>query len=112
MVAKEPARKPRDPRYIPAPRFLVGLFFLGLLLYGAIEFWVFEEPFTKPNIQETIGGAIPFVLFPSLIVVPWRLIQRRSGRLTNTPIYTGGAFAILLAFVLITNVLRILRTGS
>jgi hypothetical protein len=107
-----PSGTPVPRKYVPAGRFLIVLFLLGLCLYGFVEFWIFQKPFSSRNIQGTIGGAIPFALFPSLIVVPWRLIQRRSGRLTNVPIFIGGALAILIALVLVTNVLRMLQAGD
>lgn len=79
-------------------RFLVGVMFvIGLAASAYISLIVPGNEVTPARLGAVAGGAIGLLALPLLIAGPWKLIQRRSGNLTNAPQLTAGVLFALMA---------------
>jgi hypothetical protein len=92
--------------YIRAWHALLALFAIGLAVSGYTHFgihgYIVGPNFWWSGLPLIVGGAFGLVILPAIVIIPWRLIQRRIGRITNGPIVGGlMAFALVATFSLV-----------
>lgn len=91
--------------YIRAWHALVALFILALVASGYVQFatrGLILGPRSWPvSLSLIAGGALALIALPALVVIPWRLIQRRLGTITDTPVVVGVIVFILCAIFLL-----------
>lgn len=93
LSRREGKRRAKN-RYIGAGRFLFALFLISLGVSSANQYALHKELLTPGTLGKIAGGAFALILIPTLIVVPWRLLQRR--RKTNAPLRTGFVSFLLI----------------
>lgn len=87
-----------DPKvsYVRAGRFLFLLIVIGLLLSVYADYIRYSHTRIDFGIEEVIGGALGGAFLPAVVILPWRLLQRRTGQFTNAPVIVGGVLFVLL----------------
>lgn len=93
----------KSTAHIRMDRFFFALFPIALTISGIAQFMVSKEASTA----EIIATALGLVALPALVVVPWRLFQRRAGKMTNTPAVAG-----TILFLIVSGLLMIGRFGT
>lgn len=87
--------------YIRAGRALAVLFVLALFVAAYIHFVIYGVTLGPRSWGRGLGGflgaALSLVALPAMAIVPWRLIQRRLGVATNTPIIVGAVLFLIFA---------------
>jgi len=92
--------------YIRAWSALFALFVLALAVSGYVQFanrGAFELYSWDISAGLIIGGALFLVALPAIVIIPWRLIQRHSGTITDMPVMFGGAVFFLCAILLLNG---------
>ncbi len=94
--------------HIRAGRALIVMFVIALVVSAFIKFGIEGSRLNTLTLIETTGRATRLVALPVLLIVPWRLIQRRRLKqrrwknVTNTPIIIGSIlFIVAVALSLI-----------
>jgi hypothetical protein len=81
--------------HIRTGRFLFILSTVASAVSAYIRFGIYGLPLDSRGLGEALGGTIPLLALPLLIVVPWRAIQRHRHKMTNAPI----GFAIVIFII-------------
>src|SRR5262245_19420708 len=89
MAGRIPKSQPVRPGYLRAGRFLVFLYVIGVVLVAYIETEVRGQPLNFISLSYAFGGALPGVVLASLVILPWRLAERRLGRISGSPLFAG-----------------------
>ena len=92
---------PRDGRsYVRAWHALLALFVSALIVAAYVEFGIRGHAITAVALGVVVGSTLFLAGVPALVIVPWRLAQRRRGA-TDMPIVVGAViFVILVVLVL------------
>ncbi len=96
--------------YIRAGRALFVMFVIALVVSAYIKFGIEGSRLNTLTLIETIGRATRLVALPILLIMPWRLIQRRRRKqrrwrnVTNTPIIIGSILFIVAAVLSLIGV--------
>lgn len=73
----------------------------ALGIVGYIQFSVYALRPGLVSLSEMLGAAMGLMVLPVLVVVPWRVLQRRSGRYINNPLLAAVAvFVVESLFVI------------
>ena len=95
---------PETPRggrsYVRAWHALLVLFVLGLAVSAYVHFAIYGYTLGPRtwgrSLGETLGGGFFLAALPVIVIVPWRLAQRRRGP-TNAPIAVGAILFTIVA---------------
>ena len=86
---------------MPTGHALVGLFMLALAVSGYVHFAIhgltLDSDWWDGVLSRILGGAIGLMVVPAVVIIPWRLIQKLRGTVSNTPISVGGFLFVILA---------------
>ena len=88
--------------FIRAWHALLVLFVIGLAVSGYVHFEI-EGHALGPrtwgrSFGIVAGGALMLAALPALVIIPWRLTQRRRGA-TDAPIIVGAIVFVIFAFL-------------
>ncbi len=75
---------------------LVVVYVIGVALSAANLFGVQGQHLTGDTIRSALVGGLVIVLVVAAVAVPWRLLQKYRGRVTNAPIVAGVSILIIL----------------
>jgi hypothetical protein len=87
------------PGYLRAGRFLFFLFIASLMASAHVHFSVFRQAPSLFSAASAFGGAIPAFAIATLIIIPWRMVERRLGRISGTPLFVGTLMWVLVWYV-------------
>jgi hypothetical protein len=87
--------------HIRSWRALAVLFIIALFVAGYIHFVIYGVTLGPRSwgrgLGEFLGAALSLVALPAIVIVPWRLIQRRLGTVTNAPLVVGTVLFLIYA---------------
>ena len=87
--------------YISLRRFLGLIFIIGVGFSAYVIVVVLGQRLSAAAVGEIIGGGIAMSLLPALVTAPWRLIQRRRGKVTNVPVAVAGLIFVAFAYMVL-----------
>ena len=99
MTTKPETPKGNQP-YVHAWHALLVMFVLAMAISAYNRFAIGGGNILNTiDLAEAFGGGSFLAALPAIVIVPWRLIQKRRGR-TNAPIVVGAI--LFAAFALLT----------
>ena len=85
--------------------FFVVLFVVALAFELSVAFGLAGAPADWQIVGFAVGTALSRLILPALVVVPWQLLQKRSGRITRTPVMVGAIVFVLQYILLLSRAL-------